>query len=57
VLVHCKAGRSRSATAVIAYLVAHEKLTLRAAYELVKRARPGVSPNIGFMLALIKMEK
>ncbi|KAJ3288592.1 hypothetical protein HK104_008069 [Borealophlyctis nickersoniae] len=57
ILVHCKAGRSRSSTAVIAYLLAKERMTLREAYETVKRARPGVSPNLGFMLALMKLEK
>ncbi|KAI8914932.1 protein-tyrosine phosphatase-like protein [Powellomyces hirtus] len=57
VFVHCKAGRSRSATTVIAYLVVHHKMRLRDAYETVKQARPGVSPNLGFMLALLRIEK
>ncbi|KAI9090536.1 protein-tyrosine phosphatase-like protein [Phlyctochytrium arcticum] len=57
VFVHCKAGRSRSATTVIGYLVAHRGMSLKEAYETVKAARPGVSPNLGFMLALLKIEK
>ncbi|TPX71920.1 hypothetical protein SpCBS45565_g00946 [Spizellomyces sp. 'palustris'] len=57
VFVHCKAGRSRSATTVIAYLVVHQRMTLREAYDKVKQARPGVSPNLGFMLALLRIEK
>ncbi|KAJ3147945.1 hypothetical protein HDU89_005019 [Geranomyces variabilis] len=57
VFVHCKAGRSRSATTVIAYLVVHHGMRLRDAYETVKQARPGVSPNLGFMLALLRIEK
>ncbi|KAI8826989.1 protein-tyrosine phosphatase-like protein [Fimicolochytrium jonesii] len=57
IFVHCKAGRSRSATTAIAYLVVHERMRLRDAYEKVKQARPGVSPNLGFMLALLRIEK
>ncbi|KAJ3407733.1 hypothetical protein HDU80_007952 [Chytriomyces hyalinus] len=56
VLVHCKAGRSRSAAVVLAYLIASEKMTLKAAYELVNTARKGIIPNIGFMLALKNIE-
>ncbi|KAJ3181899.1 hypothetical protein HDU85_003415 [Gaertneriomyces sp. JEL0708] len=57
VFVHCKAGRSRSATVVIAYLVVYGGMSLKEAYEKVKQARPGVSPNLGFMLALLRIEK
>ncbi|KAH6581191.1 hypothetical protein BASA60_002575 [Batrachochytrium salamandrivorans] len=57
VFVHCKAGRSRSVSVVIGYLVAAQKLTLKAAYEMVRKVRKGVSPNLGFMAALVKVEK
>ncbi|KAI9202909.1 protein-tyrosine phosphatase-like protein [Polychytrium aggregatum] len=57
ILVHCQAGRSRSATAVIGYLIKGEKMLLKDAYEHVKQLRPGVCPNIGFMLALMRLEK
>ncbi|RKP02439.1 hypothetical protein CXG81DRAFT_24901 [Caulochytrium protostelioides] len=59
VFVHCKAGRSRSATAVIGYLLSAGGggLSLKAAYDQVKTVRPGVSPNLGFMLALAKLER
>lgn len=57
VFVHCKAGRSRSVSVVIGYLVTHQKHTLKTAYELVRRVRKGVSPNLGFMAALLKVEK
>lgn len=57
VFVHCKAGRSRSVSAVIGYLVAKQSHTLKTAYELVRRVRKGVSPNLGFMAALMKVEK
>ncbi|KAJ2999843.1 Dual specificity protein phosphatase 9 [Globomyces sp. JEL0801] len=57
VFVHCKAGRSRSVSAVIGYLVSVEKYTLKTAYDLVRKVRKGVSPNLGFMAALLKVEK
>lgn len=57
VFVHCKAGRSRSVSAVIGYLVSKENYTLKTAYELVRKVRKGVSPNLGFMAALLKVEK
>lgn len=57
VFVHCKAGRSRSVSAVIGYLVSKERYTLKSAYDLVRKVRKGVSPNLGFMAALLKVEK
>ncbi|KAJ3260283.1 Dual specificity protein phosphatase 9 [Boothiomyces macroporosus] len=57
VFVHCKAGRSRSVSAVIGYLVAKENYTLKTAYDLMRKVRKGVSPNLGFMAALLKVEK
>ena len=55
-LVHCAAGISRSATAVLAYLILHTKLTLREAFGAVISARRPVWPNDGFMRALIALE-
>lgn len=40
VLVHCKFGGSRSAAAVIAYLIKYEKFSLRRAKNLLKQSRP-----------------
>merc|ERR1711953_390539 len=42
VYVHCKAGRTRSATIVAAYLILHQNHTLDSAYELMKQGRPHV---------------
>eukprot|EP00842_Homolaphlyctis_polyrhiza_P000666 jgi/Hompol1/15/HPOL_001682-RA len=56
VFVHCKAGRSRSVSVVLGYLVTTRSYTLRTAYDLVRRVRKGVSPNLGFMAALMKVE-
>ncbi|XP_022756937.1 putative dual specificity protein phosphatase DSP8 [Durio zibethinus] len=40
--VHCKAGRGRSTTIVLCYLVEHRHMTPDAAYEYVKSIRPRV---------------
>lgn len=42
VYVHCKAGRSRSATVVICYLMKTKSLTMDAAVKLVKSRRPHI---------------
>ncbi|KAI8855334.1 hypothetical protein BC829DRAFT_438725 [Chytridium lagenaria] len=57
VLVHCRAGKSRSVTMVLAYLIQREGMTLKDAYEYVRGRRSGVAPNIGFMLSLMRLEK
>jgi hypothetical protein len=41
---------------VIGYLVKVEHHTLKSAYDLVRTTRKGVSPNLGFMAALLKVE-
>ncbi|KAI7906934.1 uncharacterized protein BX663DRAFT_494256 [Cokeromyces recurvatus] len=56
IYVHCKAGKSRSITAILAYLVTSERWTLKRAYQHVIKARPNMSPNIGFITELMKME-
>jgi len=48
VLVHCAAGISRSSSFVCAYLMKVDGLTFEEALEEVKKARPIVSPNLGF---------
>ncbi|XP_031502138.1 phosphatidylglycerophosphate phosphatase PTPMT1-like [Nymphaea colorata] len=40
--VHCKAGRGRSTTIVLCYLVQHKGMTPREAYEYVRSSRPRV---------------
>ncbi|EPS69010.1 hypothetical protein M569_05757 [Genlisea aurea] len=40
--VHCKAGRGRSTTIVLCYLVKHKAMTPEAAYEYVRSIRPRV---------------
>lgn len=57
VLVHCLAGRSRSAALVLAYLVKHLDLSLRSAFLHLRACRPAVRPNSGFFSQLIEFER
>lgn len=56
VLVHCRGGRSRSATIVIAYLMKTYHWSLQQAYKHVQSRNPKISPNLGFMGQLINYE-
>jgi len=56
ILIHCFAGRSRSATILTAYLMKREGLPLKDAIQLVKGSRPNVSPNAGFRMQLKKFQ-
>mmetsp|Transcript_3525 Transcript_3525/g.8908 ORF Transcript_3525/g.8908 Transcript_3525/m.8908 type:complete len:227 (-) Transcript_3525:43-723(-) len=52
VLVHCRAGVSRSATVVVAYLMREEGLTAAQALDKVRTIRSVISPNAGFAAQL-----
>jgi protein-tyrosine phosphatase len=52
ILFHCYAGISRSSTLAIAFLCMAKGYSLRDAYNLVKRKRPIVNPNKGFINSL-----
>lgn len=52
VLVHCHWGVSRSASVVLAYLMAFHHLTLEQSLALVRNKRSVVQPNLGFMYFL-----
>ena len=59
VLVHCKAGISRSATVILGYLLFHRRdlaPTLPAALALLREVRPCANPRPEFMLALEQLE-
>jgi len=57
VLVHCRAGRSRSASLIIAWAMRSRQMTLRKAYEAVLAARTNIMPNIGFQMKLMELER
>ncbi|XP_052551683.1 protein phosphatase Slingshot homolog 3 isoform X1 [Tympanuchus pallidicinctus] len=51
-LVHCRMGLSRSAATVLAYAMKEFGWSLERALRHVRRCRPGVQPNPGFMRQL-----
>ncbi|KAI8393572.1 uncharacterized protein BYT42DRAFT_601210 [Radiomyces spectabilis] len=57
IYVHCKAGKSRSVAVILAYLILVEKWTLKRAYRHIIKSRPNASPNIGFVVELMKLEE
>jgi len=57
ILVHCKAGISRSATLVIAYIMIRYCVTLKNALTLTTKKRKIVYPNRGFLYQLKQGEK
>ncbi|CAO3567085.1 unnamed protein product [Mortierella alpina] len=57
IYVHCKAGKSRSVTATIAYLITQLHWPLNRAYQHVLTQRPCMCPNIGFVTELMRMEE
>ncbi|CAN6445874.1 unnamed protein product [Victoria cruziana] len=57
VLVHCFAGRSRSVTIVLAYLMKKRNMSLIEALDHVKNKRPQIAPNEGFIMQLHNFEK
>ena len=56
VLVHCRAGVSRSASVVLAYMVRFANFNLNDAFVYLRAARPAVTPNLGFMEKLVAYE-
>lgn len=57
VLVHCLAGISRSVTVMLAYLMAHQQLSLNEAYNMVWKRKANIEPNFHFMQQLDCFEK
>ena len=52
ILVHCFAGKSRSASILIAYFMKKNKWSYDLAYEYLKEKRQIINPNIFFINAL-----
>ena len=57
ILIHCKEGKSRSATLLMAYLIKYQKENTNSAYKIVKTKRQLTMPNLGFMYKLREYEK
>jgi len=59
VLVHCQMGISRSASIVVAYMMWKKRpeITLDHALTYAMARREEVSPNVGFVQALVKWEE
>ena len=56
VMVHCFAGKSRSASIVIGYLMKTQKIKFEDALKFVAKSRSCVEPNIGFCAQLSKYQ-
>ena len=57
ILVHCQLGISRSTSCVIAYMIKYMGYTTMNALEHIKKKRPQVMPNFGFLQQLMVYEK
>lgn len=57
VLVHCMAGKSRSSTLVLAYLMRVRRMTLHDAFGLVRERRKIALPNLNFWMQLSQEER
>ena len=51
-LIHCNAGRSRSVTVGLAYLMRRQGVKWRESLQRLKNTRPQASPNEGFIAQL-----
>jgi atypical dual specificity phosphatase len=56
VLVHCHAGRSRSCSLVLAWLMTRRNWTLKQALEFLHDHRPQAAPNAGYLQQLSALE-
>lgn len=56
VVVNCQAGRSRSASLILYYLMTRKNMSLAESLDLVIKSRPQIMPNIGFIEQLIEWE-
>ncbi len=55
VFVHCKLGRSRSASMILAFLIAFKKMSFEDAFNKLVTKKPLVIPNPGFVSKLKKL--
>lgn len=57
VLVHCYSGMSRSASAIIAYLIKYQNMNVETGINVLKKVRPIACPNQGFINQLKIFQK
>ncbi|CAG5109886.1 Oidioi.mRNA.OKI2018_I69.chr2.g4359.t1.cds [Oikopleura dioica] len=57
VMVHCQAGKSRSATIAIAYIMRYKKLSMDEAHLFVRSKRHQIDPNFAFLGQLLDYER
>ncbi|KAG2389405.1 hypothetical protein C9374_013965 [Naegleria lovaniensis] len=57
ILVHCTMGISRSASIVCAFLMRHLNISADHALNMIRKVRPMVQPNQGFLKALQEYEQ
>ena len=57
ILVHCRGGRSRTATLVIAYIMIKLKMSFEEALSYVQKRHERACPNEGFQRQLKEFEK
>lgn len=56
ILVHCNAGRSRSVSIALAYVMHRERLAVDVALGKLRETRPVAEPNEGFMRQLRELQ-
>mmetsp|Transcript_40402 Transcript_40402/g.41220 ORF Transcript_40402/g.41220 Transcript_40402/m.41220 type:complete len:430 (-) Transcript_40402:59-1348(-) len=56
ILVHCRAGVSRSVSLTLAYLITEKSLSLSDAYDFVSERRPVINVNDHFLFQLAELE-
>lgn len=56
ILVHCRAGISRSATVIMAYLIQYYGKSMEEAFDFIKLKHPCISPNFNFMGQLLQFQ-
>jgi protein-tyrosine phosphatase len=56
ILVHCKAGISRSATVILAWMIVYKNIPFDTAYKYLQIARPIICPN-DFYIGILKTLK
>lgn len=56
-LVHCKAGISRSATVILAWMIIYKNIPFDTAYRFLQEKRPIIRPNDFYIQLLKGLEK